>query len=116
MIDPAEVFRFTQIERGEESASAHWRASADCRYFDGHFPGMPVLPAVGLLDGSLELLRVLGHSATPRKLALRKAKFSGMLRPETEVRINVRHKSDRIDVEWSQADTGETLATFTFPR
>ena len=116
MIDPAEVFQFTRIERDGDRASAAWRAEATCPYFDGHFPQMPVLPAVGLLDGSLELLRVLGHERPAVKLSLRKAKFSGMLLPGTEVKIIVTHKSDRIEVEWSKEENGEALAAFTFPR
>jgi 3-hydroxymyristoyl/3-hydroxydecanoyl-(acyl carrier protein) dehydratase len=116
MIDPAEVFRFTQVEQDEASASALWRAEADCPYFEGHFPGMPVLPAVGLLDGSLELLRALGHASPGGTLSLRKAKFTGMLTPGMEVRINVAHKPDRTDVLWTKAENGEALAAFTFPR
>ncbi len=53
MIQPSEVFAFEGFEQNGDSATAQWTVAPTCPYLDGHFPDLPLLPAVGLLDGSL---------------------------------------------------------------
>jgi 3-hydroxymyristoyl/3-hydroxydecanoyl-(acyl carrier protein) dehydratase len=114
MIEPSEVFHFEAFERGEKSSSAQWNVPADCPYFEGHFPGMPVLPAVGMIDGSLELLKRSGVAFGPQRLSLKKAKFTGIVRPGMTVKVSVEHKENRFDVEWRSLKSAEALASFIF--
>jgi 3-hydroxymyristoyl/3-hydroxydecanoyl-(acyl carrier protein) dehydratase len=113
MIDPAKIFDFGTPERAGAGAHVDWTVPADCPYLEGHFPGMPVFPAVGLLDGSLELLRRCGRELHGTKLTLKKAKFSGVVAPGMSVRVSLVHKENRTEIEWRNRETNEPLATFT---
>lgn len=121
MIQPSEVFEFEVVRESSEAgglrAEADWLVPADCPYLDGHFPGQPVLPAVAMIDGSLELYRLsCGPSGTrppEGKLSLRKAKFTGVVVPGMKVSVCLLHKENRFDVDWKSA-AGETLASFSF--
>jgi 3-hydroxymyristoyl/3-hydroxydecanoyl-(acyl carrier protein) dehydratase len=114
MIQPAEVFEFESFEQSGEAACAEWTVPAGCAYLEGHFPGMPVLPGVGLLDGSLELLRRCGIQFPAGKLSLKKAKFTGKVEPGMRVKVSLVHKENRFDVEWRRQGTLEPLASFSF--
>ena len=114
MIQPSEVFDFESFEQSEHAACADWSVPLDCPYLEGHFPGLPLMPAVGLLDGSLEFLRRCGTRPLGRRLSLKKAKFTGKVEPGMRVRVSLVHKENRFDVEWRRQGTLETLASFSF--
>jgi len=114
MIQPDEVFDFESFQRSVDTASAEWEVPHDCPYLDGHFPGNPVLPAVGLLDGSIELLRRFGAEFLPGRLSLKKAKFSGMIVPGMRVKVFLAVKENRFDIDWRKSENLEPLATFSF--
>jgi 3-hydroxymyristoyl/3-hydroxydecanoyl-(acyl carrier protein) dehydratase len=65
--------------------TATWHAPADLAYFDGHFPGMPVLPAVIVMEVSLAFLR----SARPGLVVdkARQCKFKAPVRPGDVFRL-----------------------------
>ncbi len=65
-------------------------------YFDGHFPGNPVLPGVAMMDLSLEALRV--HAEENRSLVgVRSAKYLALIQPQDTVQIACTKNSDS---EW----------------
>jgi 3-hydroxymyristoyl/3-hydroxydecanoyl-(acyl carrier protein) dehydratase len=114
MIDPGKIFAFTGFEKTGLETHADWRIPQECPYLDGHFPGFPIFPAVGLLDGSLEFLKRAGHAGVPGRLTLKKAKFTGLVTPGLNVRLSLVHKGTRVEVEWRSRETGEPLATFSY--
>jgi len=60
----------------------------DCRFFDGHFPGRPVLPAIGQLAMLTELLR----RATGSAVSLTGAeglRFSRQVLPGDQVEVRL---------------------------
>ena len=114
MIQPSEVFKFEEFERKDGNAHAFWNVPENCPYLDGHFPTQPVLPAVGLIDGSLELIRLCAVEIDPARLSLKKAKFTGLVVPRIKVKVSLKHFENRWDIEWKKADSGEALASFSF--
>lgn len=67
----------------------HWQVPADLPFLQGHFPGLPVLPAVATLESSLQMLRrALGD--TPLVLQrISSAKFMQPISPGQHVRIHL---------------------------
>ena len=67
----------------------------DLGCFKGHFPGNPMVPGVLQLDWALGIATgLLGEE--PQVQIIESLKFSSILRPLDEVRINVRSKGNRL--------------------
>jgi 3-hydroxymyristoyl/3-hydroxydecanoyl-(acyl carrier protein) dehydratase len=62
MSEAGEVFRHEELPRHEAGVQRGFviELAAGCRYFEGHFPGHPVLPAVAQLDLMMRLIREVG--------------------------------------------------------
>lgn len=113
MIQPSEVFEFESLRKEGNKATAEWLVAIDCPYLDGHFPDQPVLPAVGMIDGSLELIRLCGVCPPAGQLSLKKAKFAGVVSPGMRMNICLEQNGNRYDVEWKNSN-GAPLASFSF--
>jgi 3-hydroxymyristoyl/3-hydroxydecanoyl-(acyl carrier protein) dehydratase len=74
VINPQVHFQFDF----EDAKRALWTVPIDLPYFDGHFPLNPILPAFGILDGTLEFMKLL--TKTPR-LHLKTVKNAKFLKP-----------------------------------
>ena len=100
MIDERACFVFSTIDpvRGE----CCWTLPNELPYFEGHFPGNPVLPAFAIVDASLEALRrIRGQEQTLYMRQLRRAKFMQVLRPADKVTIRcVKDAPHRYTVTW----------------
>jgi 3-hydroxymyristoyl/3-hydroxydecanoyl-(acyl carrier protein) dehydratase len=88
MIDPAQVFTMS-VEPSAMGFESHWTVPAHLPYFDGHFPGNPVLPGVAIVDASLQCLRRALKNETLEAACIASAKFLGIITPETRVRIEL---------------------------
>jgi 3-hydroxymyristoyl/3-hydroxydecanoyl-(acyl carrier protein) dehydratase len=63
-----------------------WQISPELKYFEGHFPHFPVLPAVAIIDACLKFIK----TATDQNFVLLEvtaAKFLQPLPPGEKVRI-----------------------------
>lgn len=84
-----------------------WIVPANLPYFDGHFPGKPVFPAIGILDASLALVRREAEQADLQLLGVVSAKFTAVLGPGARVLIATeRVQDDEWQLDWS--DGGAT--------
>ncbi len=77
-----------------------WTVPEDLPCFEGHFPGMPVLPAVVMLDVSCEFLRNALSRPGLRLATVSSAKFTGPVTPGMRVRIAFQEKEGEWEVEW----------------
>lgn len=69
-----------------ESPQATLRVPREHPIFAGHFPGMPLVPGVMLLEWTLrEAARAL--AAEPRELRIRESKFFKPLLPEEQAEL-----------------------------
>lgn len=91
--DSAPVSTFTPAR------SLLFKIPRSLHYFDGHFPEMPILPAVGLIDISIFFLtRDLKSSFQLSQI--KSAKFIQPIIPDMDVQINYEQKLTIWYVEW----------------
>jgi 3-hydroxyacyl-[acyl-carrier-protein] dehydratase len=80
-----------------------WNVPKDLPYFDGHFPGMPILPAVACIDASLEAIRLeMALEDAPFFRSIKTAKFTGVVNPGDEMKLQVSHEQNTWKVLWSK--------------
>ena len=65
---------------------------ANAPYFDGHFPGMPILPGVAQLGFAVRYSRLAGSTGALK--TVKKMKFTKIISPGDEVEFSVRRKSE----------------------
>lgn len=97
---------------------AHWAVPASLPWFEGHFPGMPVLPAVALLETTLATLRrALGQPGL-ELVELAQAKFTQPITPGLKLELTLTAQADPAAqagprhwrATWADAETGKSLA------
>ena len=105
MIQPNSIFDF----RIEPSFRTTWIVPENLDYFDGHFPGQPILPAIAVLDASVELLRSATKNSKLELKATSSAKFSQPILPGYKIEILAHHlKENNWDMEWRLTDLKQT--------
>ncbi len=91
----------------------NWEIPKDLPYFDGHFPGLPVLPAVAIVDISLCLLKNGIMSPTVRLQGVTSAKFMHPLGPGQRVDVIASQQGADWDVKWLDAKTKQVTSQLT---
>ena len=114
MIDTGIVFQ--GIEAGscqdDGSFTARWLVPANLPYFNGHFPGLPIFPAVGIVDASLQALRAQLKNPSLNLAGIPLAKFISPIMPQQKVIVEFR-PVDKTDwqAEWKEQDSLKLLAS-----
>jgi 3-hydroxymyristoyl/3-hydroxydecanoyl-(acyl carrier protein) dehydratase len=99
-------------EDGTKRNAIEWKIPTDLPYFNGHFPGTPVFPAVGIIDASIVLLRRVLDAPQLQFSTVDSAKFLNLIGPGAQVRIEWSEDENSVlDVNWLNPLTQETLAT-----
>jgi len=113
MIDLQSTFaELLQNPRGEPHPFLQWTISKDLPYFNGHFPGTPVFPAIGIVDASFVLLRHVLERPELRLMGVTSAKFLSPIAPGTDLRLEWQKGVGQTwRVDWKQAASQEPLAT-----
>ena len=84
-------------------------------YFEGHFPGFPVLPGVATIDVTLEAIRRTHKASSIRLRKIRRAKFLQPIHPGHKIEIKITPLSSEGETtdwkaEWkSIAENGEAV-------
>lgn len=78
---------------------AEFSVPADLKFFEGHFPNNPVLPAFATLEISLALGRDLGLLPLTAK-SIPNAKFLAVIKPNSKIRVLLRNYKTTLDFEW----------------
>ncbi len=87
MIDPGLVFNGIQVSAADGGFRARWQVPDDLPYFNGHFPGMPIFPAVGIVDATLHALRIHLKSPSLQITGIPIAKFLIPVVPNHKVNL-----------------------------
>ena len=117
MIEPSVVFTFdSSLQRTEGGEVIQdWVIPKDLPYFDGHFPGDPIFPAIAIIDGSLELLNRIKTTDSFSLDRLKSAKFLNVIQPGMQVRITAKsYDGLRWDVLWTNGEPPSLLAELSF--
>jgi 3-hydroxyacyl-[acyl-carrier-protein] dehydratase len=85
---------------------AQFKVPISLKYFEGHFPNNPVLPAFASVEISLALGRDL--KLLPEKVKkISNAKFLAIVKPEAVVKILVKTYESSVDFEWQVEEQGQ---------
>ncbi len=104
MISPSHAFSLT-VEAAPGGFTASWTVPSDLPYFEGHFPGNPVLPAVAILDATVECLRRALADKNLNLSAVVSAKFLEIIQPNSKVRIELKlHECGDWMAGWASDD------------
>ena len=97
----------TVIEKTENSVSLEFSIPDTNPYFDGHFPGFPILPAVAQMELALRFAsRYLGTGIGISEI--RRIKFTSLIRPFTPLLLKLVKKENAISFNISSRE-GETV-------
>ena len=84
----------------------------DLAYLEGHFPGLPIVPGVVLIDWVIEL--AARHLALPVEVAQTfAAKFRRVIRPGELVTLSLRYETGRCRLDFEYRNDSQLLATGT---
>jgi len=86
-MDARAPFPFQNIIKADGRVSASLTMPKAYPFFEGHFVGDPILPAVCIIDASMELLTHQVSGLLPEAAQLKRCRFSSKIRPEETVTI-----------------------------
>lgn len=80
-----------QRDASLEGLAAETRVAPDSPWFDGHFPGRPVLPGVAILSMVFEMVRraALEQDRPVRISGMRRVRFRKPVRPDEQLFIEI---------------------------
>lgn len=116
------------VEVRDDGATTRRTVRADEYFFEGHYPGNPIMPGVLLCEavfqsGAIYLVKKLetsGESAenkTPILSRITDARFKNMVKPGDEVQIEVTHKETMKQFHFMRGvirKEGKTVLTIEF--
>jgi 3-hydroxymyristoyl/3-hydroxydecanoyl-(acyl carrier protein) dehydratase len=115
MIEPKKVLnlgkdkkpQLIQSSDGSSLYQVEWSVPADLPYFEGHFPGHPILPAVGILDVSIEFLRQVLHKDELYIRAVPHTKVMELMTPGMKFQIEAKNSGDSWQFQWKSLTSSE---------
>jgi 3-hydroxymyristoyl/3-hydroxydecanoyl-(acyl carrier protein) dehydratase len=100
------------IEKTENSVSLEFFISDTSPYFDGHFTGFPILPAVAQAELVLRFAaRYFGTAVSP--LEIKRVKFTNFIRPFTPLLLKLVKKEKTISFNMSSPENDTVYSTGT---
>ncbi len=103
----------SELERGSEHVLLALEIPADLLYFQGHFPGSPILPGVVQTDWSLTLGRRY-FDLPPRFLGLQALKFQRVITPGMRVLLELQHDAAKSQLSFRLHSEGGQHASGRF--
>ena len=100
------------IEKNENLVVLEFNIPPSCGYFDGHFPGFPILPAVAQIELAVRFAsRYFGISAALSEI--KKVKFSNLIQPCTPLRLKLEKKDKVISFGFISPNDGTVYSKGT---
>lgn len=80
-------YKVNNMNRSEENEiSADIRVPSDSPWFDGHFPGEPILPGVAQIGMVFDAIRK-AHNQELKVSSVRRVRFKRIIRPDDQLKI-----------------------------
>ena len=80
-------YKINNMNRSEENEiSADIRVPSDSPWFDGHFPGEPILPGVAQIGMVFDAIRK-AHNQELKVSSVRRVRFKRIIRPDDQLKI-----------------------------
>jgi len=109
----ASVNGATVIEKTENSVALEFTVPGSSPYFDGHFPGFPILPAVAQMELIFRFAaRHLGTGIG--LLEIRRIKFTKLIRPSSPLLLKLTKNGKTISFTLSSRDGAVPYSSGTF--
>jgi acyl-coenzyme A synthetase/AMP-(fatty) acid ligase/3-hydroxymyristoyl/3-hydroxydecanoyl-(acyl carrier protein) dehydratase len=100
------------VRAGTDGVELDLAVPEDLAYLEGHFPGLPIVPGVVLIDWVIEL--AARHLALPVEVAQTfAAKFRHVIRPGELVTLSLRYGVARRNLDFAYRNDSQPLATGT---
>jgi len=100
------------IEKTENSVSMEFSIPATSPYFDGHFPGFPILPAVAQAELIIRFAaRYFGTGVSPSEI--KRFKFTKLIRPDAPLLLKLTKKEKSISFNISSPENETVYSTGT---
>jgi 3-hydroxymyristoyl/3-hydroxydecanoyl-(acyl carrier protein) dehydratase len=95
MIESSDMFKLPEnIKTDAPSAfEFYWQVPEELPYFEGHFPEMPILPAVAIVDASFAFLGQKLQKEISLE-SIRSGKFLGPIVPCTNLKIKYTQRDE----------------------
>ena len=106
------VFNFDDIRQARDGGalSCSCAVTADMPFFNGHFPGMPIMPAAAQIEMIQSLLRLTDWNAVIAGGS--GLKFSGRIRPGDTLAIRLQRMASG-DISFSVGNNAGVVSTGT---
>lgn len=92
----------------ENEIISHFKIPLKLKFFEGHFPDQPILPAFAIIDITHELALEL-KLIKKENFKITNAKFLAALTPESEIEIKTQKYPNSIDFTWFVKNKDSTL-------
>ncbi len=109
-------FEFAEVTWQEPgvSASVEVHVPAQLRYFDGHFPGDPIVPGVAQLGPLAERQARRAWPDLGATAAVKRLKFMQALRPGDDLTLSLSRKGDKVTFKIHKAGEECTRGSLAF--
>lgn len=92
--------------------STVWTLPAEFPLLEGHFPGSPIFPAVGIVDATLHFLKGITKNPHATIHNVASAKFMSPITPDFPVCLELTPVGEKEwQAQWKEAGTEKMLAT-----
>ena len=93
------AFQFSQVSQSADgnTLTGNWRPDADLPMFAGHFPGLPIMPAVAQIAMLQALIRQHSPWSTTTITGGSKLKFSARIQPGDMLILRLQRSGARFD-------------------
>ncbi len=107
------AFQFSQVSQSADgnTLTGNWRPDADLPMFAGHFPGLPIMPAVAQIAMLQALIRQHSLWSTTTITGGTKLKFSARIQPGDTLILRLQRSGARFD---TGSDIGSGTDTVRF--